>query len=124
MSIVINLIIRLPVQIQFEENPKASNTKLEENILNLVTENTFLLLYIGFYHFNFWFKLIDKKVDFITRKKRGQQFPMQQVFTDSYALRYRNICLGSGTKKTPFITLRLIEIRSGKTWNYYLTSVL
>ena len=49
---------------------------------------------------------------------------MQQVFTDSYALQYRNIYLISGTNKTPFITLRLIEIRSGKTWNYYLTSVL
>jgi len=31
---------------------------------------------------------------------------------------------GSGTKKTPFITLRLIEVRSGKTWHSYLTSVL
>ena len=29
-----------------------------------------------------------------------------------------------GTKKTPFITLRLIEVRSGKTWHSYLTSVL
>ena len=49
---------------------------------------------------------------------------MEQVFTDSYALRDRKICLGSGAKKTPFITLRLIEIRSGKTWHSYLTSVL
>ena len=32
--------------------------------------------------------------------------------------------LGSGTAKTPFITLRLIEVRSGKTWHSYLTSVL
>lgn len=34
------------------------------------------------------------------------------------------ISLGSGTKKTPFITLRLLEIRSGKTWHSYLTSVI
>ena len=32
--------------------------------------------------------------------------------------------MGSGTAKTPFITLRLIEVRSGKTWHCYLTSVL
>jgi IS4 transposase len=32
--------------------------------------------------------------------------------------------LGSGTKRTPFITLRLIEVRSGKIWHSYLTSVL
>lgn len=42
----------------------------------------------------------------------------------SYELRDRKIRLGSGTKKTPFITLRLIEVRSGKTWHSYLTSVL
>lgn len=45
------------------------------------------------------------------------------MFTDSYELRDRKIRLGSGTKKTPFITLRLIEVRSGKTWHSYLRSV-
>jgi hypothetical protein len=37
MSTVIDLMTRLPVEIWFEENPKAADTKLEENILNLVT---------------------------------------------------------------------------------------
>lgn len=32
--------------------------------------------------------------------------------------------MGSGTKNTPLVTLRLIEIHSGKTWHSYLTSVL
>jgi hypothetical protein len=63
-------------------------------------------------------------VDFITRIKKGTSLKGEQVFTDSYELRYRKIRLGSGTKKTPFITLRLIEVRSGKTWHSYLTSVL
>lgn len=124
MSTVIDLMTRFPVEIWFEENPKAADTKLEENILNLVTENTLLLLDRGFYHFNFWLKLIDKKVDFITRIKKGAAIKVEQVFTDSYGLRDRKIRLGSGTNKTPFITLRLIEVRSGKTWHSYLTSVL
>ena len=121
---VIDLITRLPVEIWFEENPKASDTRAEEDILNLVTENTLLLLDRGFYHFNFWHKLIAKKVEFITRIKKGAAIQIEQVFTDSYGLRDRKIRLGSGTKKTPFITLRLIEVRSGKTWHSYLTSVL
>jgi len=124
MSTVIDLMTRLPVEIWFEENPNASDTKLEENILNLVTERTLLLLDRGFYHFNFWHQLIEKKVDFITRIKKGAALKVEQVFTDSYELRDRKISLGSGTKKTPFITLRLIEVRSGKTWHSYLTSVL
>lgn len=124
MSTVLDLITRLPVEIWFEENPKASDVKLEENILNLVTENTLLLLDRGFYHFNFWLQLIEKKVEFITRIKKGAAIKVEQVFTDSYGLLPRKIRLGYGTNKTPFITLRLIEVRSGKTWHSYLTSVL
>ncbi|MEH1910764.1 MAG: IS4 family transposase [Nostoc sp.] len=123
MSTVIDLMTRLPVEIWFEENPKTSDTKLEENILNIVTENTLLLLDRGFYHFNFWHQIIENKVDFITRIKKGAAIKVEQVFTESYGLRDRKIRLGSGTNKTPFITLRLVEVRSGKTWHSYLTSV-
>lgn len=124
MGTVIDLITRLPVEIWFEENHRASDTKFEENILNLTSEKTLLLLDRGFYHFSFWLQLIERKIHFITRLKKGAAIQVEQVFTDSYALRDRKIRLGSGTKRTPFITLRLIEIRSGKTWHSYLTSVL
>jgi hypothetical protein len=124
MGTVIDLMTRLPVEIWFQENPRASDTKFEEDILSLVTAQTLLLLDRGFYHFSFWLKLIEQKVDFITRLKKGASIQVEQVFTDSYALRDRRIRLGSGTKKTPFINLRLIEVRSGKIWHSYLTSVL
>jgi hypothetical protein len=124
MGTVIDLMTRLPVEIWFQENPRASDTLFEEDILNLVTAQTLLLLDRGFYHFSFWLKLIEQKVDFVTRLKKGAAIQVEQVFTDSYALRDRRIRLGSGTKRTPFITLRLIEVRSGKTWHSYLTSVL
>jgi len=48
MGTVIDLITRLPIEIWFQENPKASDTKLEENILELVTAKTLLLLDRGF----------------------------------------------------------------------------
>lgn len=124
MGTVIDLSTRLPVEIWFQENSKASEIKFELDILNLVTAKTLLLLDRGFYHFNFWLLLIEQKVDFITRLKKGASIKPLQTFTHSYALRDRLVRLGSGTKKTPFITLRLIEVRSGKTWHFYLTSVL
>lgn len=68
--------------------------------------------------------LIEQKVDFITRLKKGASIKPLQAFTDSYTLRDSLVRLGSGTKKTPFITLRLIEVRAKKTWHSYLTSVL
>ena len=83
-----------------------------------------LLLDRGFYHFRFWLQLIEKEIHFITRLKKGAALKVEQVFTDSYALRDRQIRLEAGTQKIPFVTLRLIEIRSGRTWHSYLTSVL
>ena len=83
-----------------------------------------LLLDRGFYHFLFWQQLIDKGIHFITRRKINAAIEYQQVFTDGHALRDRLVKIGSGTKKTPYVTLRLIEVRVGKVWHSYLTSVL
>jgi hypothetical protein len=124
MGIVIDLMTRLPVEIWFQENPKASDTNFEGDVLNLVTAKTLLLLDRGFYHFRFWLQLIEKEIDFITRLKKGAAIKVEEVFTDSYGIRDRKIRLGSGTPKTPYVTLRLVEIKSGKIWHSYLTSVL
>ncbi len=124
MGVVINLVTRLPVAIWFLENPRASDTRFEDNLLELVPPQTLLLLDRGFYHFQFWQKLIQGGVHFITRIKINASIEYQQVFTDSYSLRDRLVKIGSGTKKTPIVTLRLIEIRKGKIWHSYLTSVL
>ncbi len=59
---VIDLMTLLPVDIWFCENPRTSDTKFEDNILNLVSAKTLLLLDRGFYHFNFWLQLIEKKL--------------------------------------------------------------
>ena len=124
MATVIDLMTRLPVDIWFLENPRASDVKLEENILQLVPNKTLLLLDRGFYHFSFWLKLIERDIHLITRLKKGAAIQVKQVFTKNYDLKDSLVRLGSGTAKTPFITLRLIEVRSGKTWHSYLTSVL
>jgi len=124
MATVIDLMTRLPVEIWFLENPRASDVKLEENIWELVAAKTLLLLDRGFYHFSFWLKLIERDIHLITRLKKGAAIKIEQVFTNSYALKDSRVRLGSGSAKTPYITLRLIEVRSGNTWHSYLTSVL
>ncbi len=103
-------------------------TRFEDNLLELVSAKTLLLLDRGFYHFQFWQKLIEQGVNFITRIKINASIEYQHVFTDSYALRAprsgslrdRLIQIGSGTKKTPYVTLRLIEIRKGKEGAFLL----
>ncbi len=124
MGVVLDLVTRLPVEIWFQENPSASDIRFEENLLDLVSPQTLLLLDRGFYHFQFWQKLIEGGIHFITRIKINAAIEYQQVFTDSYTLRDRLVKIGSGTKKTPIVILRLIEVRIGKVWRSYLTSVL
>ena len=124
MGVVIDLVTRLPVAIWFQENPRASDIRFEKNLLDLVSAQTLLLLDRGFYHFQFWQQLIEQGIHFITRIKINAAIEYQQVFTYGHALRDRLVKIGSGTKKTPFVTLRLIEIRKGKVWHSYLTSVL
>ncbi len=124
IGVVIDLVTRLPVEIWFKENPKTNDTKFEEDLLKIVEASTLLLLDRGFYHFKFWLELIDKEIHFISRIKKGAAIKVLEVFTEGYSLRDRKIRLGSGTKRTPYITLRLIEVKSGKVWHSYLTSVL
>jgi len=124
MGVVMDLVTRLPVEIWFEENPNASDTRFEEKLLELVSVKTLLLLDRGFYHFQFWQQLIAQGIHFITRVKVNAAIEYQKVFTDGYTLRDRLVKIGSGTKKTPIVTLRLIEVRVGKIWHSYLTSVL
>jgi hypothetical protein len=124
MGGVIDLVPRLPIEIWFDDNPRASDTKLEENILNLVPAKTLLLLDRGFYHFSFWLSLIAQEINFISRLKKGASLKIEKVFTDSYSIRDRLVRLGSGTKRTPYITVRLIEVRAKNDWHSYVTSVL
>ena len=66
---------------------RASDTHFEDNLLELVSAQTLLLLDRGFYHFQFWQKLIQGGIHFITRIKINAAIEYQQVFTDSYNLR-------------------------------------
>ncbi len=68
------------------ENPRASDTRFEDNLLDLVSSQTLLLLDRGFYHFQFWQQLIERKIHLITRIKINATIEYQQVFTDGSAI--------------------------------------
>ena len=121
---VIDIVTRLPVEVWFHTNPRASETSFEAKLLALVTAKTLLILDRGFYHFQFFAQLISYQVDFITRIKAGAAVEVLQVFTNQYDVRDQLIKLGTGRSGAPILTLRLVEMRYGKTWYSYITSVL
>jgi IS4 transposase len=124
IGVVIDLVTRLPVEIWFQENAKASDMRFESDILNLVKPQTLILLDRGFCHYQFWQQLIERNVHLITRLNNKASFTVGRLFTNSYSIRDRIVTMGAGTKTIPCITMRLVEIRMGKTWYSYLTSVL
>jgi hypothetical protein len=121
---VIDLVSRLPIEIWFHTNPAASETNFEAPLLNLLTAKTLILLDRGFYHFQFLQQLINQQVHFITRIKAKASIKYLKIFSYDYSIRDRLIQLGTGRGGAPVLTLRLIEIKVGKTWYSYITSVL
>jgi hypothetical protein len=124
IGVVIDIVTRLPVEIWFQENAKASDMRFEADILKLVKPKTLILLDRGFCHYQFWQQLIAGDVHLITRLNNKASFTVERVFTNSYSIRDRIVTMGAGTKTIPCITMRLVEIKMGKTWYSYLTSVL
>ncbi|NER08748.1 MAG: IS4 family transposase [Okeania sp. SIO3C4] len=124
MVTIIDLVTRLPVQIWFGENPKQSDAKFEANILAETPAHTLLLLDRGFYHFQFFADLMAQQVDFITRLKANAHFSVERSLSTSHGHRDQVILLGTKRKNSPQVRLRLIQVRFGKTWYRYMTSVL
>lgn len=121
---VIDLLTRLPVQVWFHTNPLAHDTNFLKDLINLATAKTLLILDRGFYDFQFFLSLIAKQVDFITRIKSNASFEVQRILSYNYGLRDRLICFKTGDKHQPILHLRLVEVRQGKSWYGYITSVL
>lgn len=124
MVTLIDLVTRLPVHIWFCDNPKRSDAKFEEQLRSLAPANTLLLLDRGFYHFQFFADLIAQGVHLITRLKAKAHFDIEQSLSQSQSHRDQVILLGVKRKNAPQVRLRLIQVRCGKTWYSYLTSVL
>ena len=121
---VIELTTRLPVKIWFNENAKAHDCCFLDDLLAWVSAKTLLVLDRGFYDFEWWAQLIDRQVDFICAGKSNMAYRVVTVFSATDRLKDQLIQLGQDNQGNPLLTLRLIEVRKGKGWYRYLTSVL
>ena len=121
---VVYLVTRLPVEIWFREAPRASDMTFIPDLLALVKAKTLLVLDRGFYDFDFFAALIEQKAAFITRLKDNAFFIVAETLTSTDKVKDVIIFLGTGQNGTPVLKLRLIEVRFGKVWYRYITSVL
>ena len=121
---VIDLLTRLPVKVWFHTNALAHDTNFLDDLINIASAKTLLVLDRGFYNFGFFLRLIAKQVNFITRIKSNAAFDVERILSYDYTLRDRVISFNTKDKHQKILRLRLIEVKQGKTWYAYITSVL
>jgi len=119
---VVDLATRLPEHLWFTEDAQAHDASFLSRILEFAQAGTLWIFDRGFYDFTFFSDLIDKGVAWITRLKSNAVFRVERVLLQTAEVRDRIILLG-GTSPCRH-PLRLIEVRFGRTWYRYLTSVL
>jgi hypothetical protein len=124
MCTVIELTTHLPVKIWFNANAKAHDCCFWDDLLSWVSAKTLLVLDRGFYDFDQWAQLIQQQVDFICAGKSNLVYSVVTVFSATDRFKDQLIQLGQDSQGQPLLTLRLIEVRKGKGWYRYLTSVI
>lgn len=124
MCLVIDLVRQLPKELWFSEEAMTHDTSFTEQLLNFVSGKTLLILDRGFYDFTFFAQLINKGCQLITRLKANATIETVRILTKTDSIRDSLIRLGSGQNGTPILAMRLIEVRVGRTWQRYVTSVL
>jgi hypothetical protein len=119
---VIDLAARLPEHLWFTEDAQAHDATFLDQIRAFAQAGTLWIFDRGFYDFTFFDDLIDKGVHWITRLKSNAVFAVEQVLLQTPEVRDRLILLGGVTPCRHAV--RLIEVRFGRTWYRYVTSVL
>jgi len=119
---VIDLAARLPEYLWFTQDAQAHDATFLDRILVFAQAGTLWIFDRGFYDFTFFDDLLDKAVHWITRLKSNAVFSVERVWLQTAEVRDRIICLGGVHPcRHP---VRLIEVRFGRTWYRYVTSVL
>lgn len=124
MCLVLDLVRQLPTELWFTEEAMAYDTNFTQKLLDLVSAKTLLILDRGFYDFTFFARLVAQGAHLITRLKKNAAIEIVSRLTKTDTLRDSIIRLGTGQNGAPILTMRLIEVRIGRTWHRYITSVL
>lgn len=124
MCTLVDIVTRLSVEVRFSEQAQTHDTSFISELLAFVPKKTLLLLDRGFYDFKFFTALVKQGAAFITRPKSNTKVKVVKVLTSTDPVKDLIVILGSGQNGSPKIKVRLVEIRFGRVWYRYITSVL
>jgi len=124
MCMVIDLTRQLPEEIWFSEEARIFDTNFIPELLALVRQRTLLILDRGFYDFQFFDDLTNKGAHFITRLKKNAKIRISEQLSNTDTVKDMIVYLGAGQNGAPILKVRVVEIRFGRHWYRYMTSVL
>lgn len=116
---VIDLASRLPRYIWFTGVASAHDTHFLEQVLKVSGQGTLWVFDRGFYDFGFFEQVIARGAAWITRSKSNLVYRVSRVLEQSEFIRDRLVYI-EGCR----YPLRLVEVRFGRHWYRYLTSVV
>lgn len=116
---VIDLASRLPRYIWFTGVASAHDTHFLEQVLKVSGQGTLWIFDRGFYDFGFFEQVIARGAAWITRSKSNLVYRVSRVLEQSEFIRDRLVYI-EGCRSP----LRLVEVRFGRQWYRYLTSVV
>lgn len=119
MCTVIDLASRLPRYVWFSDIAQAHDTNFLEQVLKASRPGTLWIFDRGFYDFEFFAHVIDQGAGWITRSKSNLGYRVLQVLEQNDFIRDRRVSI-----KGCRYPLRLVEMRFGRHWYRYLTSVV
>ena len=118
MCTVVDLASRLPRYLCFIDLAQVHDTQFTQQLLRHSQAGTLWIFDRGFYDFNFFEQVIDWGAAWITRSKSNLVYSVSQVLEHNDFIRDQLIQI-----KGCCHPLRLLEVRVGRRWYRYLTSV-
>lgn len=116
---VIDLASRLPRYVWFTEVAQAHDTNFLDQVLKVSRRGTLWIFDRGFYDFGFFGQVINRGAAWITRSKSNLAYTVFEVLEQNDFIRDRLVLI-EGCR----YPLRLVEVRFGRQWYRYLTSVV
>jgi hypothetical protein len=121
MTALLDLASRLPRQLWYEPDPKASDQRAWPQILAALPAGALLLFDRGYTDFQRFLALTRAQVTWITRAKAKLRFTVSDVLVNTALVRDRLGWIGTGADRQQ---VRLVEVLVGGKWYSYLTNEL
>lgn len=128
LAALLDVASQLPQELWYEADSQAHDQRFWERVLEKLAAGCLLIFDLGFFNFEYFDKLCERQISFITRAKTNTAYRVEQVLASHDRCRDQIIRLGSAAAGSGSAgcqhRMRLVEVYHQGRWYRYLTNVL